>query len=93
MGTTTEVVIVLDRIAPVVIIPQKKDFPGFLKKKRLNRSGELAKSIPEISLLKRRIEENNKINDVRTSTNPFEIVLTKKSIIELNPDHPVENVG
>ena len=42
MGTTTEVVMVLERIAAVVNNPQVKDFNGFLKKKRLKTSGDFA---------------------------------------------------
>ncbi len=76
IGTTTEVVIVLDRIAAVVIVPQKKDFQAFLKKKRLKRSGELANNNPEINFLKTRIEVNNKMNDSEASRNPLGITST-----------------
>lgn len=79
IGTTTEVVIVLERIAAVVIVPQKKDFQAFLKKKRLKRSGELASNNPEINFLKTRIEVNNKMNDSEASRKPLGIMFTSHS--------------
>ena len=39
MGTTTDVVMVLERIAAVVSSPHAKDFSGLLKKKRLKTLG------------------------------------------------------
>ena len=59
MGTTTDVVIVLERIADVVMRPQAKDFNGLLKKKRLKVSGSRASNKFDISLRKIRTETNN----------------------------------
>ena len=42
MGTTMEVVIVLERIVAVVMRPQAKDFMGLLKKNLLKASGDFA---------------------------------------------------
>ena len=86
IGTTTEVVMVLERMAAVVVIPQKNDFQEFLKKKRLNRSGELASKRSEINFLKRRIELNNKPKANKANTKPLGMEFTRKSIIGLNPD-------
>lgn len=73
IGTTTDMVMVLERIAAVVTVPQKKDFQAFLKKKRLKRWGELASSKPEINFLKTRMEENKRINESAASKNPLGI--------------------
>ena len=56
IGTTTEVVIVLDRIAAVVMRPHVKDFNGLLKKNLLKASGNRAFNKFEINLRKMRIE-------------------------------------
>jgi len=79
MGTTTEVVIVLERMAAVVIVPQKKDFQAFLKKKRLKRSGELASNSPEISFLNTSMDVNKRINENVASKNPLGIMFTSHS--------------
>lgn len=80
IGTTTEVVIVLDRMAAVVTVPQKNDFQSFLKKKRLNRSGELASNNLEISFLNNKIELNNNINATSASTKPLGMMVTTNSV-------------
>lgn len=87
MGTTTDVVMVLERMAAVVNNPQKNDLMVFLKKNRLNFSGELAISNPDISFLNSRIDRNNKPKENRAKRNPLGMIFTRKSIIELNPDH------
>lgn len=87
MGTTTEVVMVLERMAAVVTNPQKNDLIVFLKKNLLNFSGELAISNPEISFLNNKIDKNNNPKENRANRNPLGIRLTRKSIIGLNPDH------
>lgn len=92
IGTTTEVVTVLERIAAVVTRPQKKDFNGFLKKKRLNISGDLTSSRLEINLLKIRIEENNNTSEMTIRRKAFEIFFSKKSIIGANPYQKCEIV-
>ncbi len=75
MGTTTEVVMVLERMAAVVIVPQKNDFHPFLKKKRLKRSGELANNKPEISFRNKRMELNSSTNEINASTKPLSMML------------------
>jgi hypothetical protein len=87
IGTTTEVVMVLERMAAVVTVPQKNDFHAFLKKKRLKRSGELASNNPEISFLKKRIDVNNRINDNAASRNPLGIIFTIQPITGPNMYH------
>lgn len=89
IGTTTDVVIVLERMAAVVRRPQKNDFHVFLKKNRLKRSGELAISNREISCLNNTMERNNKPNDNTASTKPLGIIRIKKSTTGVKPDHPV----
>jgi hypothetical protein len=63
-------VIVLERIAAVVNRPQEKDLSGFLKKKRLNVSGDLAFNKFDINRRKIRIEEksNTSENEIRKKT-------------------------
>lgn len=87
IGTTTDVVMVLERMAAVVMVPQKKDFHAFLKKNRLNRSGELARNNPEISFLKSRMEENSSMNDSAASINPLSMVFTTHATTEPNKYH------
>lgn len=60
MGTTTEVVIVLERMAAVVSMPHPNDFHCPLKKKRLNASGLFARSRFETIFRKITIDTNNK---------------------------------
>lgn len=91
MGTTTDVVIVLERMAAVVIVPQKNDFQAFLKKNRLKRSGELASSRPEINFRKTRIEVNSRMNDNAARRNPLGISRTSHSITGPNIYHFCEN--
>ena len=70
MGTTTDVVMVLERIAAVVSTPQRKDLKRFIKKKRLKASGDFALSRSEISFLNNRIDANSSTNESSTSTMP-----------------------
>ena len=91
MGTTIEVVMVLERIAAVVMSPQKKDFISPAKKNLLNVSGDCDFRKFEMSLLKIRIEITRKINDSITSTTPFEIFATIKSVAKLNGVHAEPN--
>src|SRR5688572_5339860 len=79
MGTTTEMVIVLERIAAVVTAPQKNDFHAFLKKNRLNRSGEVASKSPEISFLNNKIEVKSKTNANSAMRNPLGMIVKRKS--------------
>ena len=60
IGTTTEVVIELERIAAVVINPHENDLIGLLKKNRLNASGLFAFNKLDISLRKIRIDTKSR---------------------------------
>ena len=91
-GTTTDVVMVEDRMAAVVVTPQKNAFNRFLKNKLLNRSGDPVSNNPEINFLKSRMEINTSANARMASINPFGIISEKKSIRILNPDHVGEKV-
>ena len=85
IGTTTDVVMVLERIAAVVSKPHPKDFNSFLKKKRLNTSGDFAFSRSEISLRKISIEENSSPSDRMARKKPLGIFSIRKSIMGVNP--------
>lgn len=85
IGTTTEVVMVLERIAAVVSSPQLKDLSWFLKKKRLNTSGDLAFSKFEISRLKISIDENNNPRERTAIKKGLGIFASKKSITGEKP--------
>lgn len=89
MGTTSDVVIVLDRIAAVVPSPHKKDLKSFRKKKRLKRSVELTSNNLEINFRKRIIDEKSKAKESTTSTKPFRFS-TRKSITGVNPSQKCE---
>lgn len=91
MGTTTEMVIVLERIAAVVTVPQKKDFHAFLKKKRLKRSGELASSKPEINFLNSKMDAKRRMNESAASRKPFGIRATNPFTTGPNMYHFCEN--
>ena|SRR5688572_15692485 len=80
IGTTTEMVIVLERMAAVVTMPQKKDFQAFLKKNRLKRSGELASRSPEINFRKSKMDVKRSTNASRASKNPLGIMVRRKSV-------------
>ena len=80
MGTTTEMVIVLERIAAVVTIPQKKDFHAFLKKKRLNRSGEVASKSPDMIFLNSKIEVKSRANATSARKNPLGSNVNRTSV-------------
>ena len=92
IGTTTEVVIVLERMAAVVIRPHAKDLSWFLKKNRLNTSGDFAFNKFEISLLKIKIDENNKTNEMTAIKNGLGIFANKKSMIGANPNQKWETL-
>ena len=93
MGTTTDVVMVLERIAAVVMVPQKKDFHAFLKKNLLKRSGELANSSPEINFRKTRMDTNSNVKDNAASKKPGIIFAshstTGPNIFHLGENEPV----
>ena len=57
IGTTTDVVMVLERIAAEVRRTQRKDFILFMKTNRLKANGDLANSKSEMSFRKIRIED------------------------------------
>ena len=84
IGTTTEVVIVLDRMAAVVSTPHKNDFNGLLKKKRLKTSGDLASSKSEISFRKIRMELNSNATATTVRIKALGTLSTKKEITQLN---------
>jgi hypothetical protein len=86
IGTTTEVVMVLERIAAVVINPHKKDFNGLLKKNRLNISGFFAFKRSEINLRKIRMEEKSRANAKTAKKNALGIFAIKKLMMGLNPN-------
>jgi hypothetical protein len=79
MGTTTEIVIVLDRIAAVVTAPQKNDFQAFLKKNLLKRSGDVASKSPEINFRNNKMEVNKSMNASNPRRNPLGMMVSKKS--------------
>src|SRR5688572_30259963 len=56
IGTTTDVVMVLDRMAAVVTRPHPKDFHGLKKKNRANASGDFAFNRSEINFRNSKIE-------------------------------------
>src|SRR5688572_7713905 len=58
-GTTNDVVMVEERIAAVVVIPQKNAFQLFLKNRPLNCSVALDSIKPEIIFLKMSMEANS----------------------------------
>ena len=85
IGTTTEVVMVLDRIAAVVSRPHVKDFNGLLKKKRLKTSGDFAFSRLEISLLKIRMDAKSNASANEARKKGLRTFAIKKSVSGLNP--------
>ena len=94
IGTTTEIVMVLDRIAAVVTIPQKNDFQAFLKKNLLNRSGDVASKSPEINFRNNRMEVKSSMNASNARTNPFGIIFSKKSTAQpKSVQRPVKEVS
>jgi len=86
IGTTTEVVIVLDRIAAVVSNPHEKDFKGFLKKKRLNTSGDLAFNRLESNRRKMRIDVKRSTKANIARINALGIASIRASMIGPNPN-------
>src|SRR5882672_10023207 len=85
MGTTTDVVIVLERIAAIVSNPHKKDLNWFLKKKRPNCSGDRAFSRLEISLRKIRMDENKRTSATNARKNGLGTSRIKNSMTGLKP--------
>ena len=86
IGTTTDVVIELDRIAAVVRRPQENDFSGLLKKKRLNTSGLLAFNRSEISLLKISIDAKRRRIASTTRTNGLFTASINQLVTNEKPD-------
>ena len=86
IGTTTDVVMVLDRMAAVVNKPQAKDLSGLLKKKRLKTSGDFAFKRSEINLLKIRMDAKSKATAAVVRKNGLGILAIKKLVMELNPN-------
>src|SRR5690606_10684874 len=86
IGTTRDVVTVLDRIAAVVISPQKNDFDGLVKTNLPNRSGDCLVTSLEMSLLKTMIDVNSSPKARTASTSPLEMFPTRKSIRGPNAD-------
>ena len=94
IGTTTDIVIVLERIAAVVTIPQKKDFQAFLKKNRLKRSGEVASNNPEINFRNNKIDVKSNMNANNARRNPFGIIVNRKSTAQPKSVHrPVKELS
>lgn len=71
IGTTTDVVIVLDRIAAVVRNPHPKARTSPPKMKRLKPSGDLASRRSEINFRNTNIEQSKMTNAIRKTTTPF----------------------
>lgn len=92
-GTTTEVVIVEDRMAAVVVTPQKNALSLFLKNRSLNFSGDRVSSNSEINFLKIRIDKNSKKNERIAKMKPFGMDSTRKSINVVKPDQVGEKPG
>jgi hypothetical protein len=72
-------------MAAVVSNPHENDLNWFLKKNRLNVSGDLASSKSEISLRKMRIDENSSASENKINTNTLGTLVRRKSIIGVNP--------
>src|SRR5688572_5749682 len=85
IGTTTEVVMVLERIAAVVSKPHVKDFNGLLKKNRLKTSGDFAFKRPEINLLKIRMDAKSKATATAARKNGLGVLAIKKLVMGPNP--------
>lgn len=81
IGTTTDVVIVLERIAAVVRSPQVNDFNGLLKTKRLKASGSRASSKFEINLRKIKTDVNNKRRARAARKKGLGIILIRKPVM------------
>ena len=88
-GTTTDVVMVLDLMAAVVINPQKKDFISPAKKNRLKFSGDCALSKSEISFLKIKIEMTRRMKETTVNAMGLGISRTRKSVAKLKGVHAV----
>ncbi len=86
IGTTTEVVIVLERMAAVVSKPHVKDFNGFLKKNRLKTSGDFAFKRSEINLLKIRMDAKSKATATAARKNGLGMLAIKKLVMGPNPN-------
>ncbi len=92
IGTTTDVVMVLERIAAVVTSTHPNDLSWFLKKNRLNNSGDFAASRLEINLLKISIEPNSNARAIIANKNGLLMFANKKSIIGAKPNQKWETV-
>src|SRR5690349_13151176 len=94
IGTTTEMVIVLERMAAVVTMPQKKDFHAFLKKNRLKRSGDVASKRPEINFRNNKMDVKSNMNANKARRNPFGIIVNRKSTAQPKSVHrPVNELS
>lgn len=82
-------VMVLERMAAVVTVPQKKDFQAFLKKNLLNLSGELASSKPEINFLNSKMEVKSSTNANKAIKNPLGTIVNNESVTGPNRDQRV----
>jgi len=87
MGTTTEVVIVLDLIAAVVSTPHEKDLNGCWKKNLLKASGDPAFNRFEMILLNNSIERNSKTNDKAARIAELPMWFKMKFVSESKGDH------
>src|SRR5689334_14870185 len=86
MGTTTDVVIELERIAAVVSRPQEKDLNGLLKKKRLNTSGLLAFNKSDISLRKMSMDAKSRRIASTTRMKGLFTISMSQFVTNENPD-------
>src|SRR5690606_12212960 len=68
-GTMSDVVIVLERIAAVVVSPQKNDFQ-YPNKWRPSFLGSFTSRRSETSLRKASIDPNNNVNEIKLSVSP-----------------------
>ena len=73
-------------MAAVVSNPQINDFSWFLKKKRLNTSGDFAFNRSEINFRKIRIDAKSSASANAARKNGLGILVIKKFITELNPN-------
>ena len=71
IGTTTEVVIVLDRMAAVVATPQNRDLSRFVKKNLLKASGDLALSMSEMIFRNNNTDPKINRNESAIKTKPL----------------------
>src|SRR5262245_10499392 len=80
IGTTSEVVTELERMAAVVSIPQPKDFSGLWKKNLWNLSGDPKPRRFVSTSRKKRIDPKRSANESTMSTKPLPIVVTSQDV-------------